>query len=70
VVQRGVRFVQVYCNDEWDPRGNLAEYHGKRRLETDRPITGLLADLKRRGLLDSTLVAWGRVRPDAGLGEG
>ena len=59
LVERGVRFVQVYCNDEWDAHNNLADNHGKRCRETDRPIAALLTDLKRRGLLDSTLVVWG-----------
>jgi hypothetical protein len=59
LVERGVRFIQVYCDDEWDAHNNLADNHGKRCLETDRPIAGLLADLKRRGLLESTLVVWG-----------
>ena len=59
LVERGVRFVQVYCNDEWDAHNNLADNHGKRCRETDQPVAGLLTDLKRRGLLDSTLVVWG-----------
>ena len=59
LVERGVRFVQVYCNDEWDAHTDLADNHGKPCRETDRPIAGLLTDLKQRGLLDSTLVIWG-----------
>ena len=59
LVERGVRFVQVYCDDEWDAHGDLADNHGKRCLETDRPVAGLLTDLKQRGLLDETLVVWG-----------
>ncbi len=59
LVEHGVRFVQVYCNFEWDAHGNLAKNHTERCAETDRPIAGLLADLKARGLLDSTLVVWG-----------
>jgi len=59
LVERGVRFVQAYCNFEWDAHGNLAKNHTTRCAETDRPIAGLLADLKARGLLDSTLVVWG-----------
>ncbi len=66
LVERGVRFVQVYCNDEWDAHNDLADNHGERCRETDKPVAGLLADLKQRGLLDSTLVDLGRrVRPDA-----
>ncbi len=59
MVERGVRFVQVYSNDEWDAHGGLAENHTPRCQETDVPIAGLLTDLKQRGLLDSTLVIWG-----------
>ncbi len=59
LVERGVRFVQAYCNDEWDSHDKLALNHGKRCTETDQPIAGLLTDLKQRGLLESTLVIWG-----------
>jgi len=59
LVERGVRFVQVYSNDEWDAHGDLADNHGQRCAETDVPIAGLLSDLKQRGLLESTLVVWG-----------
>jgi hypothetical protein len=59
LVERGVRFVQAYCNDEWDAHGNILKNHTARCEETDKPIAGLLADLKARGLLDSTLVIWG-----------
>ncbi len=59
LVERGVRFVQVYCNDEWDSHNKLAEHHAKRCRETDQPAAALLTDLKSRGLLDSTLVVWG-----------
>ncbi len=59
LVERGVRFVQVYSNDEWDAHGNIVNNHNARCQETDVPIAGLLKDLKRRGLLDSTLVVWG-----------
>ncbi len=59
LVERGVRFVQVYSNDEWDAHGDVAENHGRMCAETDVPIAGLLTDLKQRGLLDSTLVVWG-----------
>ena len=38
LVERGVRFVQVYCNDEWDAHNNLADNHGKRCRETDQPV--------------------------------
>ena len=59
LVERGVRFVQVYCGAEWDAHGDLAGNHTPRCAETDVPVAGLLTDLKRRGLLDSTLVVWG-----------
>ncbi len=59
LVERGVRFVQVYSNDEWDAHGDIAANHTDRCADTDVPIAGLLADLKQRGLLDSTLIVWG-----------
>ncbi len=59
LVERGVRFVQVYCDDEWDSHDRLAENHGRRMAETDQPVAALLSDLKQRGLLDETLVVWG-----------
>ena len=59
LVERGVRFVQSYVNDEWDAHDNIKSNHDARCAETDVPIAGLLKDLKRRGLLDSTLVVWG-----------
>jgi hypothetical protein len=58
LVERGVRFVQLR-NGNWDAHSKLQENHGKGALRTDRPIAALLADLKRRGLLDQTLVIWG-----------
>ncbi len=59
LVERGVRFVQTYINDEWDAHDDLRKNHDARCAETDGPIAGLLADLKRRGLLETTLVVWG-----------
>ncbi|MFO0939091.1 MAG: DUF1501 domain-containing protein [Gemmataceae bacterium] len=61
MVERGVRFVQLYCGDTngWDGHQNIEANHGKLALESDRPIAALLTDLKRLGLLDSTLVIWG-----------
>lgn len=59
LVEDGVRFVQVYCDGEWDAHGNLEDNHSRLCAQTDVPIAGLLTDLKRRGLLDSTLVIWG-----------
>ena len=59
LVERGVRFVQVYVNDEWDAHGDIKSNHDARCKETDVPVAALLTDLKRRGLLDETLVIWG-----------
>jgi hypothetical protein len=59
LVERGVRFVQVYCNDEWDAHSDIKKNHTDRCGETDVPIAALLTDLERRGLLESTLVIWG-----------
>jgi len=60
--ERGVRFVQVtHSNTEvqWDQHGNLRKGHEQNAAEVDKPIAGLLRDLKARGLLDDTLVVWG-----------
>lgn len=59
MVERGVRFVQVYSNDEWDAHGDIAGNHRDRCAETDTPIAGLIQDLKQRGLFESTLIVWG-----------
>jgi hypothetical protein len=61
LVERGVRFVQLYMGSGsgWDAHSHLEENHAQRCRESDRPIAGLLRDLKRRGLLESTLVIWG-----------
>jgi hypothetical protein len=62
LVERGVRFVQIYhggTKDNWDAHQDLESNHRKMCRETDQPIAGLLTDLKQRGLLDSTLVIWG-----------
>jgi len=61
LAERGVRFVQV-ChsgggNGGWDAHGDI-ETHGPLCRATDKPIAGLIRDLKQRGLLDSTLVVW------------
>ncbi|WP_145178065.1 DUF1501 domain-containing protein [Rubripirellula lacrimiformis] len=61
-VERGVRFVQVtHSNTEvqWDQHGNLRKGHEQNAAEVDKPIAGLLQDLKNRGLLEDTLVLWG-----------
>jgi hypothetical protein len=62
LVERGVRFVQLYHgggNVGWDTHGNNDGQHQINALQTDQPIAGLLEDLAARGLLDSTLVQWG-----------
>jgi hypothetical protein len=64
LVERGVRFIQIYSGtnvgDDWDQaHEDLIGSHTKMAGKTDKPIAGLLADLKSRGLLDETLVVWG-----------
>ena len=59
LVESGVRFVQVFSDGEWDAHSNLTANHTEHCAATDMPIDGLLTDLKRRGLWDSTLVIWG-----------
>ncbi|WZP00341.1 DUF1501 domain-containing protein [Isosphaeraceae bacterium EP7] len=59
LIERGVRFVQVYSDGEWDAHADLASNHTGHCLATDMPIDGLLTDLKQRGLMESTLVIWG-----------
>ena len=56
--ERGVRFVQV-THPYWDSHGDLPKEHGRLAHEVDRPIAGLLQDLKSRGQLKDTLVIWG-----------
>jgi hypothetical protein len=61
MVERGVRFVQVYCGDTngWDAHSDVEGNHGRLCAQSDLPVAALLTDLKQRGLLDSTLVIWG-----------
>ncbi|HIG29425.1 MAG TPA: DUF1501 domain-containing protein [Verrucomicrobiales bacterium] len=64
LVERGVRFIQIYSggahNDSnWDAHGDLEKNHNYHAGNTDRPIAGLIKDLKQRGLLDETLIIWG-----------
>ncbi|MBI3822472.1 MAG: DUF1501 domain-containing protein, partial [Planctomycetes bacterium] len=64
LVERGVRFIQIYSggnhNDEnWDAHGDMVFNHTRHAGRTDKPIAGLIKDLKRRGLLDETLIVWG-----------
>src|SRR5262249_51800109 len=60
MIERGVRFVQVYSGDTngWDAHENVAKNHGEMSRRTDKPVAGLLRDLRQRGLLDDTLVIW------------
>ncbi|MEM7697634.1 MAG: DUF1501 domain-containing protein, partial [Verrucomicrobiota bacterium] len=57
--EAGVRYIQVSTPNVWDQHGGLRKNHAKNALAVDRPIAGLLTDLKQRGLLDDTLVVWG-----------
>jgi len=64
LVERGVRFIQLYSGGNegpkaWDAHDDLKKNHDLHCAETDKPIAGLLTDLENRGLLDSTLVIWG-----------
>jgi hypothetical protein len=64
LVERGVRFIQLYAggahNDSnWDAHTDIEKNHNYHAGRTDKPIAGLIKDLKQRGLLDSTLIIWG-----------
>ena len=61
LVERGVRFVQIYfgSGSKWDAHSDVEGNHTRYCRESDRPIAALLRDLKQRGMLDSTLVIWG-----------
>ena len=64
MAERGVRFIQIFHGYDggagaWDAHGGLRAGHSKLSAQVDKPIAGLLKDLKRRGLLDETLVVWG-----------
>jgi hypothetical protein len=61
LVERGVRFVHIYCGggSQWDAHSDIEGNHSKMCLRCDQPTAALLKDLKRRGLLDETLVVWG-----------
>jgi hypothetical protein len=58
LLERGVRFVQLF-HESWDQHSNLVKDLKQNCLDTDRPCAALVADLKRRGMLDDTLVVWG-----------
>ena len=62
LVERGVRFVQLYHGgggDGWDTHGGNDSKHLRNGKQIDKPVAGLITDLKARGLLDSTLIIWG-----------
>jgi hypothetical protein len=64
LVEKGTRFICVVSgggsgNLQWDAHSDIEENHLRMASQTDKPVAGLLKDLKRRGLLDSTLVVWG-----------
>lgn len=63
LVERGVRFVQIFHGGggggAWDAHSGIKKNHGSLSAQVDRPIAGLLQDLKRRGMLDETIVVWG-----------
>ncbi len=63
LAERGVRFVQVFHGGggggAWDAHSGILDNHTKLSAQLDKPIAGLLQDLKRRGMLDETLVVWG-----------
>jgi len=61
MIERGVRFVQLYSGDTngWDAHSDVDKNHSEYCGKTDKPVAGLLIDLKQRGLLEETLVIWG-----------
>ena len=61
LVERGVRFVQLYhgAGSKWDSHSGMEKNHSRLCANVDQPIVGLIQDLKQRGLLDETLVIWG-----------
>jgi uncharacterized protein (DUF1501 family) len=60
LVERGVRFVQLFTKgQEWDNHRNIRSSLAGACAKTDKPVAGLIRDLRNRGLLDSTLVLWG-----------
>jgi len=63
LIERGVRYVQIYSggnheDHNWDAHGDLVLNHERHAGNTDKPIAGLIEDLKRRGLFDETLIVW------------
>ena len=58
-VESGVRFVQISHSYKWDQHGDLQKGHSKNAKEVDQPIAALLTDMRRRGLLEDTIIWWG-----------
>jgi hypothetical protein len=64
LVERGVRFIQIYSggnhfDTSWDAHSDIVVNHQLHADETDLPMAGLIADLKQRGMFDETLIVWG-----------
>jgi len=61
LVERGVRFVQIYCGagGKWDAHSNIEGNHSGNCKAMDQPVAALVHDLKQRGMLDETLIVWG-----------
>ena len=64
LAETGVRFIQIFHGSNggagaWDAHGNLRQGHSSLCAQTDKPVAGLLKDLKRRGMLDDVMVVWG-----------
>ena len=74
LAEKGVRFIQL-TSQGWDHHSRMREAFSRKATETDKPIAGLITDLKRRGLLDETLIVWGgefgrQANPDNNGGRG
>ena len=65
LVERGIRFVQLYDRG-WDSLTHIENQYKRQCAAADRPVAALWRDLKQRGLLNNTLVIWGRTCPDTG----
>ncbi len=59
LLESGVRYIELSTGSVWDQHGGLKAGHSQNALATDQPISGLLTDLRQRGMLDDTLVVWG-----------
>jgi hypothetical protein len=75
MVEKGVRFVCVVSGGgpaeaQWDAHSDIDDNHSRLAAQTDKPVAGLLKDLKQRGMLESTLVVWGGEFGRTALAEG